>query len=77
MRTYPAVEFPAALRAALTPEDLAIIHGLAPRCHVLRRSKQRTYSDLAMDSNRMDSLTRLAGVCPAVRLTLLELGELA
>jgi len=73
---YPAA-WHAAHRASLTHEDLEILHGLMPRRYVLRQSKQRTYSDLAMDSNRMDSLTRLEGVCPAVRLTLLELGDLA
>ena len=55
-------------------EDLNILHTPGPpRRYVLRQSKQRTYSDLAMDANRMDTLTRLAGVSPAVRLTLLEL----
>jgi hypothetical protein len=59
-------------------EDLNILHSpVPPRGYVLRQSKQRTYSDLAMDSNRMDTLTRLEGVSPAVRLTLLELGDLA
>ena len=78
MKTYPGVEFRAALRAALTMEDLNILHSPGPpRGYVLRQSKQRTYSDLAMDSNRMDTLTRLEGVSPAVRLTLLELGDLA
>ena len=64
-------------RAPLTDDDLAILHTVEPNRYVLRQSKQRTYSDLVMDSNLMDSLTRLTGVCPAVRLTLLELGELA
>ena len=64
-------------RAPLTDDDLAILHTVVPRRYVLRQSKQRTYSDLAMDANRMDTLTRLEGVSPAVRLTLLELGELA
>ena len=76
---YPAA-WHASHRASLTHEDLEILHGVLgslPRRYVLRPSKQRTYSDLAMDSNRMDTLTRLTGVCPAVRLTLLELGDLA
>ena len=78
MKTYPGVEFRAALRAALTMEDLNILHSpVPPRGYVLRQSKQRTYSDLAMDADLMDSLTHLEGVSPAVRLTLLELGALS